>query len=313
MPTVSVIIPTHNRADMLKEAIESVRQQTFADWELIVVDDGSTDQTRDVVDACRTADGRIRYAWQPPQGVCAARNRGFGVATGEFIGFLDDDDLWLPNKLAVQVEYLRTHPAVGFVSCPMRVQGPHGRIEGMRPTHPFVNSFEALLIHNRIQSTTPLVRRCWFERVGGFDPARARAADYDLWLRLARVVAFASTTEPLAVYRIHGHNMTAHIDSQQHLEHVRIFQKLLADPTVQGTARKLVRERLTRELHLAGKACLSERRYAEAARAFLRELRLSPLAGSVFVTPEDRLGARVAKLLKPYLALGYAGLASVCK
>jgi len=298
---------------MLKEAIESVRQQTVADWELIVVDDGSTDHTREVVETCRRTDGRIHYVWQPPQGVSAARNHGFAVAAGEFIGFLDDDDLWLPNKLAVQVEYLRTHPAVGFVSCPMLVRGPDGQPMGLRPSHAFRDSLAALIQHNIIQSTSPLIRRNCFEQVGRFDPAQSRAEDYELWLRLARQFPFASTEEPLAIYRIHQKNVSFCRDSFRCQAYVRTFQKLLDDPTFQGPERQLAQQQLTKEWHLLGKACLSEQRYLEAARAFLRELRLNPLAGSVFVTPEDRFGARVVKLLKPYLALGYAGLVSLRK
>ena len=108
MPTVSVIIPTYNRRTYVQEAIDSVLAQTYPDYEIIVIDDGSTDGTDQVLHA-RYGD-RIRYVWQENQGESAARNRGIALARGEYIALLDSDDLWLPDKLAKQIPFLDSHP-----------------------------------------------------------------------------------------------------------------------------------------------------------------------------------------------------------
>ena len=114
MPTVSVIIPTYKRAAYLKEAVESVLAQTFEDWELIVVDDGSPDNTGEIVETLRQRDHRIRYIRQSNGGWCAAQNIGVSHAKGNYIALLDNDDLWLPEKLNVQVSFMESHPEIGF-------------------------------------------------------------------------------------------------------------------------------------------------------------------------------------------------------
>ena len=117
MPRVSVIIPTYNRAGYLCESIESVLTQTYTDYEIIVVDDGSTDDTEEVLQLW-IADGTIHYVWQENRGESAARNHGIELAIGEYIAFLDSDDLFMPTKLEEQVAYLDNHPEVGMAhSC----------------------------------------------------------------------------------------------------------------------------------------------------------------------------------------------------
>ncbi|HLG03363.1 MAG TPA: glycosyltransferase family A protein, partial [Bacteroidia bacterium] len=114
VPQVSVIIPAYNAARFLAETIRSVQHQTFRNWELIIVDDGSIDKTKDIAAPFLT-DDRIRYVYQENAGVSSARNRGLSEARGEFIAFLDADDLWLPENLAKKVEYLESHSHVSLV------------------------------------------------------------------------------------------------------------------------------------------------------------------------------------------------------
>ncbi len=121
MPVVSVIIPTYNRADMLDEALRSVFAQTYKDFEVIVVDDGSTDHTRSVVDKYPH---RVRYVHQENQGHALAKNTGIAAADGGYIAFLDDDDTWLPRKLELQMDVLENNPDVDLVyGAGYRVQG----------------------------------------------------------------------------------------------------------------------------------------------------------------------------------------------
>jgi glycosyltransferase involved in cell wall biosynthesis len=169
MSLVSVIIPTHNRAALLAEAIDSVLQQTFSDFELIIVDDGSTDDTPQVVAAYD--DPRIVYIRQDGQERGAARNRGVAAAHGEFITFLDDDDWFLPHKLAVQVPYLQANPEVGMVISGWDRVLEDGTI--VRAERPWLHHPEPVLRNWLFAAmchvAAMLMRRTWFERVGGFN------------------------------------------------------------------------------------------------------------------------------------------------
>lgn len=119
MPTVSIITPTYNRPELLREAIQSVRAQTYEDWEMLIIDDGSEPASQPVVDAFD--DPRLRYVQLPHVGRSAARNRGLELARGEYIGFLDDDDLFHPNKLELEVSFLNTHPEADIVGSGYRI------------------------------------------------------------------------------------------------------------------------------------------------------------------------------------------------
>lgn len=202
-PTVSVVVPTRNRGDLLPRAIASVLRQTFADLELIVVDDASSDHTPEVLARLAAADPRVSAVRSPARrGVSAARNLAVARAVGRYVAFLDDDDEWLPAKLARQVEVLENGDA-GLVYCPCLYVGPDGREERMgtedvsaRPAR------EALFRRNLLSTPAVVVRRDLLCRVGGFDEALPQMEDWDLWLRLAALTPFAYVPEPLV--RVHG-------------------------------------------------------------------------------------------------------------
>jgi glycosyltransferase involved in cell wall biosynthesis len=128
-PTVSIILPTYNRARFLDDAFESIAGQTLADWELIVVDDGSTDQTRDVVDRWRRRfERRLKYVWRENGGAYAARNTGLDHAGSALIAFFDSDDLWLPYHLERSVNALHAHPEIDWVFSACRLIDPSGTV-----------------------------------------------------------------------------------------------------------------------------------------------------------------------------------------
>ena len=177
MPQVSVIIPTRNRANLLAEAIDSVLQQTFTDFELIIVDDGSTDHTAEVV--CRYQDERIAYFRQDKQERGAARNRGVALSQAEFITFLDDDDWYLPRKLECQVQALRADANAGIVISGWdRVSEAGEIVRSERPWlhHPQV-ALRDWLFAAMAHVAAVLIRRSWFEKVGGFNHDLAPAED----------------------------------------------------------------------------------------------------------------------------------------
>lgn len=195
---MSVIIATHNRAGTLVEAVESVLAQSFGDFEVIVADDGSSDDT-----AARIGeiDGPIRYFRLPRSGVIArVRNHGLRHARGELIAFLDDDDAWEPQKLAGQVAVLDADPAVGLVYTGFSVLGDDGsvHIPKLAPWQSAPGPLLGRLLHGCfIHPSTVLVRRTLAERVGGFDERRSPCEDYDFLLRLAPLTRGVCIAEPL--------------------------------------------------------------------------------------------------------------------
>jgi glycosyltransferase involved in cell wall biosynthesis len=246
VPEVSVVVAAYNQAPWLGDAIASVRAQTFTDWELIVVDDGSTDGTREVV-ARHEDDARIRCLSQPRAERAAARNRGIAAASGRLIAFLDADDLWLPEKLARQLAALDAQPEAGFCYTPARfvdaagaslpLRKPKGTIAG--------DVFACLMRGNVIILASVVARRAALERVGGFDASLRvyGCEDWDLWLRLAREHPVAVVDEELTLYRRHAANTAW----GQVLESaLLVIDKWYADPATArraGISRAAVRAR----------------------------------------------------------------------
>ena len=182
-PLVSVIIPTYNRGWIIREAIESVLAQTFTDFELIVVDDGSTDDTSEILDEFGDA---IKVLRQSNRGVSAARNRGLEASTGRWIAFLDSDDLWLPQKLSRQVDFFNAHPDAlicqteeQWIRNSRRVNPKlrHRKFSGMI----FERSLELCLV----SPSAVMIRKRLFSEVGLFDESLPACEDYDLWLRVS--------------------------------------------------------------------------------------------------------------------------------
>ncbi len=212
MPTVSVIVPTHNRDDLIGEALRSVLDQSYGDFEIVVVDNGSTDRTADVVAGFR--DPRIRYHWQENSGLPAdSRNVGIRMSQGAYVAFLDSDDLWLPDKLERQVRAFRDRPALGLVCMNARILGDHPRAGQplLRVTPPSGRVFVPLLWENFILTLTAMVPRSVLDVVGLFDldPAIRRSEDYDLWLRIAHDFEVEYLPAVGGLYRFHGANLSA--------------------------------------------------------------------------------------------------------
>ena len=224
-PRVSVIIPAYNAAALLRHTLESVLGQSWRDLEVVLVDDGSTDETAQVAESFG---GPVRVLRQRNQGPSVARNHGVEAARGSFIAFLDADDLWLPDKLGLQMELFQERPELGLVYT--NYQYTDG--SKLLPLHrgaqkvPFEGwVFRPLLRDNFLATSTVVVRRECLQQVGGFDPALEISEDYDLWLRVAREYPVGYVPAPLARYRFHDRNVFG--DLEQRLEsRRRIFRKL---------------------------------------------------------------------------------------
>lgn len=205
MPRVSVVIPTFNCATYLPSAIDSVLNQSFNDFEILVVDDGSTDGT---IDRLRQYAKHIHYVYQENAGASAARNRALSLSTGEYIAYLDADDVWYPTKLERQIAFLDTNKEYGLVHSDVSVIDEQDEI-----IHRQFNSETArsvpqgscmleLLQHSHIQTLTVVERRDCFQKVGGFDDRIPIAQDYLHWIMIAlEGWKFGYIKEPLGKYR----------------------------------------------------------------------------------------------------------------
>ncbi|MFL6255483.1 MAG: glycosyltransferase family 2 protein [Pyrinomonadaceae bacterium] len=209
---VSVIMPAYNSGRYLAESVRSVQAQTFGGWELIIVDDGSTDDTAAVAQSLVDADPRVRYVARPNGGQGAARNTGLGTARGRLVAFLDSDDLWLPEKLAAQLAVLEETGADlvytdGYIFSDDGAEWPDEQFLIVPGERRGVEMFRTLFASNRIATLSVLVKREALDAVGLFDEERAyqNCEDYDLWMRLAKWGAsFYGMTEKLMRYRRHA-------------------------------------------------------------------------------------------------------------
>ena len=199
-PLVSAVIPVYNGERYLAEAIESVLAQDYRPVELVVVDDGSTDGSGDIARSYPL----VRYIRQSHQGVSAARNAGIAAARGEFIAFLDADDVWTPDKLTVQMGYLLAHPDVGFAFARQRFLCEQG-IEAP----PWFRQDLLAQDHVGFMPSTLVARKAVFERAGGFDTALRRGEDTE-WLLRARDcgVQMGIVQETLLLRRVHSGNVS---------------------------------------------------------------------------------------------------------
>ncbi len=207
---LSVIIPSYNRAVFLPEAIESVLSQTYPVFEIIVVDDGSTDETKEVCASYPT----VQYIYQSNQGVSAARNTGMRVSKGEYLLFLDSDDCLLPKAVEIGVNCINAHPEVGFVfgSYIFQSINPDGsyRTEEIYENQPEVADYATILAaEHKIQCACIIFRRVAIESVGGFDPNLATMEDINLFLRVAREFPIYFHNQIVFKYRYHGSNLSA--------------------------------------------------------------------------------------------------------
>ena len=205
MPRVSIIIPTYNCARYIGRALDSVCAQTYKDYEILVVDDGSTDDTKDVV---MQYGRKVTYLYQQNRGVSAARNHAILKANGELLAYLDADDMWYPEKLERQVAFLDVHQECGMVHSEMSVINEQDEIlhlrfyEETKRSVPQGYCVQQLLTRCHIQTLTVVERRDTFDHVGGFDERLPIAQDYLHWIMIAAEgQALGYLAEPLGKYR----------------------------------------------------------------------------------------------------------------
>lgn len=231
-PVVSVVIPTYNQADLLEKALKSVLSQTFFDWEAIVIDNFSSDNTRIIAES--QIDPRIRYMQFSNNGIIAAsRNLGISLARGEFIAFLDSDDIWHPNKLAVCLEHLRNGADAVCHGLQLRRDGILAETVCPHPASGRV--YDDLLFNGNtmIATSSVIIKKECFSRYGIFsvDPEIVTAEDYELWVRLAKNnVHWELLPDILGEYIVHSRNASKNINRQMLAEEKIVISYFWGNP-----------------------------------------------------------------------------------
>lgn len=224
-PTISVIIPTYNRASLLNRSIKSVLNQTFHDFELIVVDDGSTDNTKELINEFMKNDPRIRYIWQENSGgPTKPINAGIKKSKGDYITILGSDDEILPEKLEKQIKkFDSVSKNVGLIYCGLQYI-PENKNKQSKTIIPKLrgNLFTELLKGSFIGGITPLIKKECFQKLGLFDTSLPSGEDWDMWIRISKNYEFDYVPEALAIYHIHGKQISANFNDT-----IEGFQKIL--------------------------------------------------------------------------------------
>lgn len=262
MKAVSVIIPTYNRAALLKKAIDSVLGQTCRDFELIVVDDGSSDDTKAIVSGYK---GRLRYVFQDNRGPSAARNRGIREAQANFIAFLDSDDWWRSDKLAIQLRAMQEHKDY-LISHTQEIWYRHGELLNQKKKHAKSGGdiFKQSLALCAVSMSTAMVNRKLFDAVGVFDETLPCCEDYDFWLRVSARYQFFLVDEPLTL-KDGGRPDQVSSRFARRMDQHRIYsmRKLLEGNGVRREQRCLLIEELGRRCSIYGQGCIKYGRNEE--------------------------------------------------
>jgi len=274
-PAVSIILPTYNRAELLGIALDSVASQTFRDYEIIVVDDGSTDGTADRI-AARSEP--IRYVWQENQGVAAARNHALALARADLVAFLDSDDVWLPRFLEATVGLLQRRPELALAYSDFVSVDAEGRpLRGHRKTQHEGDVTAQLFASVFIHTSCVVARRHVILEAGGFNGYLTPNEDYDMWLRLSQKYRFGLVHEPLCLRRTHRGSLSRNGVPANLVRKAKLLERFYFD---QGGARKVPRDlayrRLGRLHYVAARATFRARRFAEASELVRRSLQYRP-------------------------------------
>ena len=306
LPQVSIVIPAYNCAAFICEAIESVLAQNYANKEIIVVDDGSTDTTAETVSGFGDAVHLIR---QPNRGPAAARNRGVADARGAYVAFLDGDDVWLPGKLATQMSYMKAHSDTrivfsGFARWFQRSDGtyPPSTQWAARGAQDVIGSnydgylYPVLLLDSIVCIITTVVERSVFSRVGGFDESLKVGEDYDFWIRASRHFKAHKVDNVLALYRMRPQSATRNVPrplSSEYLVLRRAIERFgLTGPDGQRVDEALLRSRMATLCFAHGYRHFWEgdlRIAAESFRQTLRHTRLAPRAVAYAIATQMRI------------------------
>ena len=243
MPTLSVIIHTYNNEKFIAETVESVLNQTYKDYEIIVVDDGSVDGTRDALIPYMQ---KIRYHYKENGGIASAKNAGIGLSETEFVAFLDHDDLWVPDKLKIQMECFNENPQAGLVYAKY-TSFRDGKELRTKPEKGYSGwIFKELLSKSFIQTSTVVVKRECLDAVGPYDETFSLGDEYDMFLRISKKFQCGFIDKGLTRYRVHDTNASNN-DFLFDNENLGVYKKIYNNFTdLDGVEKKILRKRIAR-------------------------------------------------------------------
>ncbi len=277
-PTVSVIIPAYNCPDLLPDAVASVRAQTYEDYEVIVVDDGSDDETADVAEKLAADWPKMRAIRAEHKGLAAARNRAVAEMKGQWIALLDSDDLWKPEKLQRCMDYLAANPKLSIVYTPMApitldgevIKGHSKPCQAGQLTEKL---FQSIFVHD----PAAVLHKRVIETCGGFDESLPVSVGHEFWLRVSTEFEFGLIDEPLALRRWSEQSLTRRNRSRGRRIKAGMLERFYfelggADMLKQGPAMR----RLSRVHYKAGKLLLAEGNPREAASYLAKAIRYKP-------------------------------------
>jgi len=277
MKKVSVILTCYNGARWISEAIASVLAQTYRDFELLIIDDGSTDNSKEIV-ASYLSDKRVRYIYQSNRGFSAAINRGIKESSGSLIGFIGQDDLWLPNKLELQVKYFSKHKNVDLVRSNYYSIDSEGRVirlvkERVPPFSSRQKMIEHLFLHNFIGFETVLVKKKCFDDVGLFDERMVGFSDYDMWMRVAGDFNIGYLDLPLVKKRQHEFQL-----SKVRIEDVLKDEFLMAKKAIDRYPflKRIIGKKIASLYYAWGIALLQKGNNKEAKQKFIKAIKCQP-------------------------------------
>jgi glycosyltransferase involved in cell wall biosynthesis len=263
MPKVSVVIPAYNYARFLADALRSVLGQTYKDIEVIIVDDGSKDNTGEVAKAF-SGDPRVRYVYQDNSGVSAARNNGIRSSRGEYVAFLDADDYWLPGNLEAKVKILDSRQEVALVCSDINIfDHATGRVLSRFWHNPGsddavdqdkASKAAALCLIDKgcfIQPSAVLLRKSVLSETGDFDVSLKTHEDWDLFVRIVRRFPVAVIDKPLAMVRKHGNSLQSDSEAMSR-DAVTVLYKALSEGSLSDQELRLIRRRIARSHALYG-------------------------------------------------------------
>lgn len=269
-PLVSILIPAYNAEKYIKEALDSALAQTYANTEIVVVDDGSTDRTAEIVQSYN--DPRIRRIKQENRGIVRVRNRLLQEARGEYLAYLDADDIYLPKKIEEEVRYLETHPEDAAVYCDIRYfyDGAPDVLYRHRYTFWSGDIFEKLLDHMFITNTAIMMRRSAVDKAGLYDESLGVAEDWAYFLKMARAgMRFGFIERPLVRFRLRSDNNTR-FENQPKIQEsaVKIFENIAGGLSPEERGRYRMGERLKKRKIRLALACAAAGKKKEAALAW---------------------------------------------
>jgi len=319
MPKVSTIVPTYNYAHFLRDCVNSIIQQTYKDFEIVVIDDGSTDETRAIVESLIESNPgvQIRYIYQNNQGPAAARNHGIREAQGEYIAFCDADDVWAPEKLDKQLDLFEQDPELAMIFSDMSQQVEDGCYEesyfhkrGINPEK-FTNVYSKLIERNNfIIPTTVVLRRKILDDVGIFDERYRVGEDYELWLRIAKKYKIGYIDKPLVIRFSHEGSISRTKDVYCR-DNIRITKELLSRYEFSKKERFILRQRIKQNNYELGYHYFAAGEYKRSVPYFWRSFGRAHGFKALFYVLTGVFPAKLINLLRSLkgknVALGSRG------